>query len=162
MPIPTLNEHGFLPLGTYDCTFAEIEAEFGQNRWVQDNESASRREVLKPHRGRLCQHLMDYLTELHRVGLGVEVIINGSFVTGKPDPNDIDLIVVFPSDHDFSRPLPPREYNLLSKRRLRDAGYPFDIFVVAAGGTAYKKALRLYQQVRGRDDLEKGLLRVRP
>jgi WD40 repeat protein len=33
-------------------------------------------------------------------------------------------------------------YNLLSGRRLRAAGYPFDVLVVAGGGTAHEKALQ--------------------
>jgi len=89
-------------------------------------------------------------------------VINGSFVTAKPDPNDIDLIVVLPTGHDFSRDLPSAEYNFLSGRRLRAAGYPFDVLVVAAGGAAHERALELFQQVRDRKDLNKGLLRVRP
>ena len=105
--------------------------------------------------------LQAYLEELHRIGIA-EVLVDGSFVTAKPDPNDIDLIVVLPADHDFSRSLSPREYNLLSRRRLRASGYPFDVLVVARGGTAYETALHLFQQVRGRAELTKGLLRVRP
>jgi hypothetical protein len=162
MPIPKLDENGLLPVGIHDCTFAELEAEFGQNHWVADEASETRREVLCPHRGRLCDRLRVYLAELRSVGFDVEVLVNGSFVTIKPDPNDIDLIVVLPAGHDFSRALPLREYNLLSRRRLREAGYPFDVLVAAEGDTAYETALRLFRRVRDRDDLSKGLLRVRP
>jgi hypothetical protein len=91
-----------------------------------------------------------------------EIVVNGSFVTAKPDPNDVDLIVVLSAKHDFSRDLPPIEYNLLSGRRLRAAGYPFDVLIVPEGGTAHEKAVELFQQVRDRDDLIKGLLRIRP
>ena len=162
MPIPNLNEEGLLPVGIHDCTFPELETAFGQNWWVQDPQSESRREVLSPQRNSLCARLLAYLEELRRVGIDAEVLVDGSFVTAKPDPNDIDLIVVLPADHDFTHSLSPREYNLLSKRRLRASGYPFDVLVVARGGTAYETALHFFQQVRGRDDLTKGLLRVRP
>jgi hypothetical protein len=163
MPIPKLNEHGLLAVGIHDCTFAEIQAEFGQDQWIEDQQSESRREVLCPQRSRLCSRFRDYLTRLGGLSFAVEeVVINGSFVTAKPDPNDIDMIVVLPAGHDFSRDLPAAEYNLLSRRRLREAGYPFDVLVVAAGGTAHEKALELFQQVRDRSDLHKGLLRVRP
>jgi hypothetical protein len=103
MPIPPLNDHGLLVPGIHDCTFPELEAMFGQNRWVQDPQSESRRERLCPNRGRLCERLASYLADLHRVGLEVEVLVGGSFVTDKPDPNDIDLVVVLPAGHDFTR-----------------------------------------------------------
>src|SRR5690349_17564318 len=100
MAIPDLNEHGLLPVGIHDCTFSELEARFGQNQWVTDTQSDSPREVLCQQRGKLCASLKAYLAELRRIGLDVEVLVDGSFVTEKPDPNDIDLIVVFPADHD--------------------------------------------------------------
>jgi hypothetical protein len=162
MPIPKLNEEGLLPVGIHHCTFSELEAAFGRNQWVQDPQTESRREVLCPQRSSLCARLLAYLEELRRAGIDAEVLVDGSFVTAKPDPNDIDLIVVLPADHDFSRGLSPQEYNLLSKRRLRASGYPFDVLVAAQGGTAYETALHLFQQVRGRADLTKGLVRVRP
>lgn len=162
MPIPDLNEYGLLPTGIHDCTFSELQAKFGQNRWVADTQSASRREVLCQQRGKLCASLEAYLAELRGIGLEVEVLVDGSFVTEKPDPNDIDLIVALPADHDFSRPLSLQEYSLLSKRRLRENGHLFDLFVVAQGDTSFQTAVRLFQMVRGRDDLTKGLLRVKP
>jgi hypothetical protein len=162
MPIPDFNEHGLLPAGIHDCDFQELEVKFGQNRWVQDPHSESRREVLCPQRRELCARLEKYLQALRRVGLPVEILVNGSFVTDKPNPNDIDLIVVLPSAHDLSGTLSPQAYDLLSKRRLRASGYPFDVFVVVSGSTVYETALRLFQQVRDRGDLSKGLLRVRP
>lgn len=162
MPIPNLDEEGLLPVGIHECTFPELETAFGHDPWVQDPQSESRREVLSPRRSSLCARLQVYFEELCHLGIDAEVLVDGSFVTAKPEPNDIDLIVVLPADHDFAGSLSPREYNLLSKRRLRASGYPFDVLVVARGGTAYETALRLFQQVRGRPDLTKGLLRVRP
>jgi hypothetical protein len=162
MAIPELNEYGHLPIGIHDCTFLELEARFGQNRWAIDTQENSRREILCPQREQLCGHLKSYLAELRRVGLDVELFVDGSFVTEKPDPNDIDLVVVFPADHDFSRDLPAQEYSLLSKRSLRDKGYLFDLFVVARGDTGFQTAVRLFQRVRGRDDLTKGILRMKP
>ncbi len=163
MPIPKLNADGLLPVGIHDCTFAELEADFGQDQWMEDLQSGNRREVLCSQRSKICSRLREYLARLGRLSFAVaEVVVNGSFVTAKPDPNDVDLIVVLSAEHDFSRDLPPAEYNLLSKRRLREAGYPFDVLVVAGGGTAHEKALELFQRVRDRNDLNKGLLRVRP
>ncbi len=162
MTIPPLNEHGHLPAGICDCTFSELVTVFGQNQWIEDTASETRREVLCRQRSTLCDRLEDYLARLRDAGLPVQVLVDGSFVTGKPDPGDIDLIVVLPADHDFTRELNPRDYNLLSKKRLRASGFPFDVFVVANGDSVYLWALDWFQKVRGRGELRGGLLRVKP
>jgi Family of unknown function (DUF6932) len=52
-------------------------------------------------------------------GLVEEVLMGGSFVGARPDPNDIDLVVVVRADHDFSADLPPSQYNVLTQKRVR-------------------------------------------
>ena len=47
------------------------------------------------------------------------LVINGSFVTAKPHPNDIDLIVVLPAGHDFRADLGVSEYNVVDRSRVR-------------------------------------------
>lgn len=42
--------------------------------------------------------------------------MDGSFVTAKSEPNDIDLVLVLAADHDFSADLPPVHYNLLDQK----------------------------------------------
>jgi predicted nucleotidyltransferase len=63
----------------------------------------------------------------------VELIIDGSFVTGKANPSDVDLVVVLASGHDFSADLRPFEYNFLSKlsagAQIRPPGGAFKIEV---------------------------------
>jgi hypothetical protein len=41
-------------------------------------------------------------SEARVCGLIDAVLLNGSFVTAENEPNDIDLVVVVSSDHDFS------------------------------------------------------------
>ncbi len=154
MAIPDVNEHGFLPADIHDCTLEELEQRFARDRWV-DNK-------LRPCRNRLFARLRDYLAELRRVGLPAAVLVDGSFTTDRPEPGDIDLAVVLPRDHDFAGNLPPREYNMLSKRRVRQQGYPFDLFVVAEGSTQYQEVVQLFHRVKDRPGLAKGFLRVRP
>jgi len=161
MAIPSLDEDGLLPVGIHDCTLAELREAFGQSRWVR-SQPDSGREVLCQQRGMLCTRLEAYLDEIRRANIEAEILVNGSFVTDKPDPNDIDLIVVLPASHDFSREPSPREYNLLSKKRVRAGGFPFDILVVPGGSPEFATALALFQKVRDRANLAKGLLRVRP
>jgi predicted nucleotidyltransferase len=90
----------------------------------------------------------------------VELIVDGSFVTGKPDPSDVDLVVVLAGTHDLTRDLRPYEYNVVSKRRVRQA-YRFDILVVLAGSRACAEYAEFFQQVRGQPQRRKGILRVK-
>ena len=47
------------------------------------------------------------------------ILIDGSFVTEKAVPNDIDLIAVLHPGHDFERDFSMFEYALLSRHLLR-------------------------------------------
>jgi len=71
--IPPL-ERGLLPPGIWDCTLAELEAAFGGD--------AHRRTLLD----RLRRFLADKSDLPH-----VPLLIDGSFVTDKPMPKDIDV-----------------------------------------------------------------------
>jgi hypothetical protein len=162
MAIPPLNEEGLLPPGIHDCTFEELESVFGQNQWITDTEPGYRRQKLNTQRSKLCERLQAYLEEWRRLEQGVEILVDGSFVTSKPDPNDIDLIVVLPEGWDLTCDPPLQVENLLTKSGLRYSKYPFDLKVAPAGGEPYQRAVRGFEQVRGRPDLSKGLLRVKP
>jgi hypothetical protein len=73
MPIPEFNELGYLPPGVYETTWAEFLARFGSN----------------PQRLRLATGLAAALRKLGIAGCR-RVIIGGSFVTDKEEPNDFD------------------------------------------------------------------------
>ncbi|HEX5104318.1 MAG TPA: hypothetical protein VFV87_10935 [Pirellulaceae bacterium] len=146
MPIPALNEHGLLPPGTHDCTLAEIEARFGQFQ------RSDRRCVL-------FSRLASFIREVGKVEFAIAVVIDGSFVTAKDEPNDIDLVLILSESHDFAAELRPFEYNIVSKKRiLRE--YGFDIVIDGAGTVAMRKHLDFFSRVRERADILKGLLRV--
>ncbi|KOE99778.1 DUF6932 family protein [Stenotrophomonas geniculata] len=42
----------------------------------------------------LCTQLADFMSELRSMGLTGKLWIDGSFVTAKPDPGDVDLLFV--------------------------------------------------------------------
>jgi hypothetical protein len=67
----------------------------------------------------LMQNLEAFLGEARSSGMFRVVIVNGSFVTGKPDPNDIDLLLVVPSGHNFDADLTPTQYRVVDSRRVR-------------------------------------------
>ena len=84
MPIPDLNADGLLPEGIYDCTLPEIQARFGAFR-------GSDRRV------RLFSKLREMVEVLKGSGFFEILVVDGSFVTAKEAPNDVDLIAVLRS-----------------------------------------------------------------
>jgi hypothetical protein len=82
MPIPAFRDDGYLPEGLHEASEAEVIARFG--------ESTPRREYLT---GRLRRWL-----ELARAVGARRVVIDGSFVTDKAEPGDIDAVVWLPDD----------------------------------------------------------------
>ncbi|MGE0822294.1 MAG: hypothetical protein AB7G75_05405 [Candidatus Binatia bacterium] len=78
-------------------------------------------------------------------------LVDGSFVTTEPVPNDIDLILVVSGSHDFSVEFKPNEYNLLSKRRVHQR-FGFDLLVARADSEEYHRYVGFFQQVRLHQD----------
>jgi hypothetical protein len=146
MPIPNLNEQGLLPPGIYDCSSEEI----GERSGIFQSTD------LRP---RLYEKLQAFLQQARSTNLAIAVIVNGSFVTSKADPNDIDLILVLPSSHDLRAELAPMAYNVLSRRRV-SRQYGFDILVAREDAIEYTQYVEFFQQVRGQPHLYKGVLRI--
>jgi len=87
------------------------------------------------------------------------ILVDGSFVTAKPDPNDIDLVIVLRASHDFSADLPAAQYDVLAQKRVRRR-FGFDILVVKNGSESLEQAVAFFQQVRQRPEGRKGLLEI--
>lgn len=96
--IPPLNEHGYLPPGVHQATVEEIAARFGAGT---------------PERQELMQSLR-WLVEMCKRDDVARLVVNGSFVTSKPDPADVDCVLLGGptfgrhgiSIHEWRTPLP--------------------------------------------------------
>ena len=77
MSIPDLDEHGLLPVGIHDCSVEELRAMFGWNE----------------HRQRLIFCFAQFLMLEVRNMFDQPVYADGSFVTDKEHPNDIDVVL---------------------------------------------------------------------
>jgi hypothetical protein len=146
MSIPPFNEHGWLPEGVHGCTVDEARMRFGSfqgSDW----------------RPRLWRNFVEFLNEAKGSGFVKFVVLDGSFVTAKPDPNDIDLILVVDAKHDFSANLRPNQYNLLAQKCVRKR-FGFDIVIVKDGSNNMQQAIEFFQQVRQRAGGKKGILRI--
>lgn len=91
--------------------------------------------------------------------LFVAVIINGSFVSDKAVPNDIDLILALKPGHVQPSELGVADYALLSRRRLHRR-FGFDVLIAEDGSALYKKYVRFYSQLREDPYATKGILRI--
>ena len=146
MPIPAFDEHGLLPSGIHECTLDDIKRTFGAFRDTDRRPS-------------LFARLEAFFAEVKAARLVRKIVVNGSFVAAKFDPNDIDLIIVVPADHDFSADLSPAEYNVLSKQRVHRR-HGFDLLVAREGSIEYERWLEFFQQVRLEPGRRKGILRL--
>jgi hypothetical protein len=98
--IPSFDQNGNLPEGIHDCTMEEAAERFGT---FQNSDC----------RPQLWAKLTEFIGET-KAGAFVEaMLIDGSFVTSKPDSNDIDIVLVLTANYDFSADLSPVLYNLL-------------------------------------------------
>ncbi|MFH1918473.1 MAG: hypothetical protein ABIP48_01105 [Planctomycetota bacterium] len=84
--IPAFDDEGYLPPGIHLATVQEISARFGR-------ESELRRVQMES---------LLWLVELARRAGAQRIVVNGSFVTDKLEPNDVDCVLLvgegFPRD----------------------------------------------------------------
>ena len=146
MAIPHLERSGLLPAGVHECTIDELKARFGRFQ-------ASDR------RPKLFAKLELFVNELRAAKIVRSLLVDGSFVTSKAAPNDIDLVAVVGADHDFTADLDPLEYGVLSKSRVRHK-YGFDLLVAREDSLEYRRWTEFFQQVRLEPNQQKGILKV--
>ncbi len=97
--IPEFNDDGYLPPGIHRATLEEIANRFGREPELRQAQVDSLRWLLD-----LCK----------RVGVQ-RLIVNGSFVTDKWEPNDVDCVLL--AGHEFPK-------DEAAETELRD-GLPF-------------------------------------
>ena len=104
--------------------------------------------------------LSQFVDECESTGLVVALIIDGSFVTAKDEPSDIDLILILRPDHDYQAELRPFESNILARPRVRTQ-FRFDILLAPVGSIRYEECVGFFQGVKkGNPDRRKGLVEV--
>lgn len=96
--IPPFNDHGYLPPGIHRATLDEIESRFGS---------------ANPERRELMQSLRRLVDMCHQDDVP-RLVVNGSFVTAKLDPEDVDCVALIGPTfgqygigwHEWRTPLP--------------------------------------------------------
>ena len=147
MPIPDLIG-GVLPPGVHDCTLEEIREAFGRFKGSDRRPS-------------LMDALRRFVSDVKSAEVADHIIVNGSFITAKEAPSDIDIILAIDAGFDMSEDLRPIQENVLSKRRVRRR-YRFDLLAAPVGSSTYERYVRYFSQVKQDPERVKGLIRVRP
>lgn len=149
--IPDLHD-GVLPEGIHECTIDEVAQMFGQFRRTDQ-------------RPRLTEKLRQYVEAARQAEIAEAVIIDGSYVTAKESPGDIDLLLVLKPDFNLQEELRPLEYNVQSKRMVKRL-YGFDVLIAQSGSEALEKFTEFFSHVKLEDPEQmtsqrrKGLLRI--
>lgn len=87
MALPSFNSKGELPEGVHQATIDEVIARFGTGTPQREDVSAN---LLRIYQGAKATGKLERL------------VIFGSYVTAKPSPNDVDVVLVFSDDFDFT------------------------------------------------------------
>lgn len=141
-----LQQSGYLPPGVHDLSLAEVHEHFGT---FQSSDQ----------RPRLFKKLDQFLDLARAAGIVRFVIVDGSFISAKPIPGDIDIIVVVEPKAMEAKSWRPDQYNVISSRRIRGT-YSFDAIVVPEGSQAYQNILEYFSRIKDNGDTRKGVARV--
>ena len=83
MPLPELDSHGDLPVGIHQASLDEVTARFGYGT---------------PQRQLVTTRLLRIYDLARGTGKLERFVIFGSYVTAKPNPNDVDIILIMRDD----------------------------------------------------------------
>jgi len=145
--LPEFDIDGDLPPGIHRATFDEIERRLS-------------RFIVSDRRINLFARFKQLLVMAKRSGIVERLVVGGSFVTSKPEPNDIDVVIVVDSDLDFDA-LTPSQYTVTDRRALRRVlkTEALDIITVRNGTTRMDLVLELFQSKR--DNKQVGVVEVK-
>lgn len=103
--LPPFDEFGHLPPGIHRCTVEELVERFG---------AGSEERVVE------TRELQEYIALARRAGV-IRLLVNGSYTTATPAPNDVDVVFL----------LAPEYNQFRRKLRNKDEHWPF-LQVIAA------------------------------
>lgn len=140
--IPQFRPDGYLPEGLYLVSLEEATFRFGSSI---------------PRRRRLALRLRRWFDLIRTIG-GHRFLVDGSFVTAKQDPNDIDAVVLLPVDfeHQIEQGIEAAlelEEMLLTRR-------PEEIFA-AEDQSDWEEWVEFFGRTREADGRRKGLVEIR-
>ena len=141
MPIPSFRDDGCLPAGLHRATLDEVRERFGA--------SSDRRRELMPR--------VEEWFELAKSIQALRLVFDGSFVTEKISPNDVDAVMLLPVDFQqrISRS-DPVAWEIEHVVRYKD---PPELFV-AYSEPRWASLVEFFSRQRGSNATPKGLVEV--
>lgn len=130
--LPPFDDSGNLPRGIHPAFIEEIVERFGRG---------------SPEREVEARELAEFVDWAKRSGVQ-RLIINGSFVTDKQDPNDVDIVL-----------LPHKEWRQREMPAERESTWPF-LQILIAADEADLKSWAADDFGTDRDGREKGVVEV--
>jgi hypothetical protein len=141
--IPPFRSDGYLPQGVHSASEAEITFRFG---------SATRR------RRSLALRVRRWI-ELARQVKAPRLLIDGSFVTDRPDPHDVDAVLLLPAD--FQDQLHRGVDAALELEQMLLTRRPEELFG-AEDQMDWDQWVEFFSRTREFDGRRKGLVEVQP
>ena len=143
--LPEFTGHGVLPPGIHKASLEEIEARYGKFQ-------------RSDRRALLLAIVHEFVQEVRTCRWVRRILLAGSLVTNKDEPDDIDILLVFERQAEFVDLL-PHEYNVLYQAGAqRRFGALLDLHVVEENSEAMERLLRFFQ--RNRDGRLVGMIEV--
>lgn len=139
--IPAFRADGYLPVGLHVACEAEVLFRFG---------APSRR------RRRLALRLRRWL-ELARQVSARRFLVDGSFVTAKKDPNDVDAVILLADD--FESQIQQGIEPALELEEMLLTRHPEEIFA-AEDNADWNQWVEFFSRTREADGRRKGLIEV--
>ncbi len=139
--IPPFRADGYLPAGLHPATEADVTFRFG---------SAT------PRRRRLALRLRRWIALARDVGAR-RLLVDGSFVTAKPEPDDVDAVVLLPAD--FADQVHRGIESAVELEHVLLARQPEELFG-AEDELDWDAWFDFFSRTRESDDRRKGLVEV--
>jgi hypothetical protein len=139
--IPPFRDDGYVPDGLYRASEAEITFRFG---------ASNRR------RRRLALRLRRWIGLAREVG-GKRLLVDGSFVTAKHDPDDVDAVLLLPND--FEQQIQAGIAAAIELEEMLLTRRPEEIFA-AEDQADWNEWIEFFSRTREADGRRKGLVEI--
>lgn len=139
--IPAFRPDGYLPEGLHLAGEAEVTFRFGSST---------------PRRRRLILRLRRWVSLAREVGVR-RFLIDGSFVTSKPEPDDIDAAGLLPSE--FQAQVERSDDAALELEQMLLTRRPEELFA-AEDDSDWNEWVEFFARTREADDRRKGIVEI--
>jgi hypothetical protein len=120
----------------YPAGFHEIELDKMNDIFVEPFEENERRKYL-------TDRFKDYLEKFSELNLKVEIWVDGSYSTYKPQPGDMDILIVFDTEEVNNLPVEKRPLlQELFNRELSKLRYSIDVLLLPSNETNHRSYWR--------------------